>query len=180
MKRLILAILASVTSCCTSANAGVQLIQSPVASTVTTTAITGVGSFAVKVPGTFAGMTSPINMRYLSYIEIFADNPAMGDYIDTIVVSDDDGVVPTSLRSRFADYPTIINFSSDTGVGTVAGYYLSQNGDTRVSTFPQLGSSAREEPQAIPSGLYLKATIHNAGLLSKNYRVNVMWGRVLQ
>lgn len=180
MKKLILMVLASVASFCTPASGGVQLIQSPVGVSLTTTVLTGVGSFAVKVPGTFAGLTSPVNMRYLSYVEIFADNPAMGDYVDTIVVSDDDGVVPTPLRSRFAEYPTIINFSADTGVGTVAGYYLSQSGDTRVSTFPQLGSSAREEPQAIPSGMYLKATIHNASLLSKTYRVNVMWGRVLQ
>lgn len=180
MNKLILSILAAATLCCAHARAGTQLIQSPVGTTVTTTVLTGEGSFSVKVPGTFAGLTSPVNSRYLSYVDIFADTPAMGDYIDTIIVSDDDGVVPAAFRSRYPSYPTIIDFSADTGVGTVAGYYLSQNGETRIGTFPQLGSTGREEPQQLPSGLYLKATIHNAGLLSKIYRVNVMWGRVLQ
>lgn len=163
---------------CSAASAqDLKLVQSPVGVSVTTAAITGLGTFSVKVPGTFAGTTSITNMRYLSYVEIFADNPAMGDYVDSIKVSDDDGVIPAPLRSRFPEYPTIINFSADSGVGTIAGYYLSQNGETRIGTFPQLGTGAREEPQPIPSGLYLKATIHNSGLLSKTYRVNIMWGR---
>lgn len=162
----------------TLALAEMRLIQSPVGVTVTTAAITGIGSFSVKVPGTFSGTSSAVNTRYLSYVEIISDEIAMGDYIDGIVVSDDDGVIPVALRARFPEYPTIINFSSDTGVGTIAGYYLSQRGDTRISSFPQIGSNAREEPQPIPSGLYLKGVIKNAGLLSKAYRVNIVWGRV--
>lgn len=163
----------------------VRLIQSPVGLTVTTQALTGLGSLSVKVPGTFSGgivNPTPKSVRYLSYVEIFADNPAMGDYVDGIKIVDDDGVIPQPLRVKFPEYPTVINFSSDTDVGgsSFAGFYLSQNGETRIGTFPQLGSGNREEPQPIPSGLYLKATIHNAGLLSKSYRVNIMWGRIFQ
>lgn len=179
MKALLLLALAFVA--CTPASAQeMRLIQSPVAVTVTTAGGTGIGRFSVKVPGTFAGPTSTTNARFLSYIEIFADSPAMGDYVDSITLSDDDGVIPAPLRSRFRSYPVIMDFSADTGVGDVAGYYLSQNGETRIGTFPQLGQGAREEPQQIPSGLYLKATIHQSGLLSRNFRVNVMWGRVFQ
>lgn len=178
MKRLGLTLLA-LALCCTRADAGVQLIQSPVGIKVTTALLTGEGTFAIKVPGTFAGLTSPVNARFLSYVEILADNPAMGDYVDTIVVSDDDGVIPAILRARYPSYPTIIDFSADAGVGTIAGFYLSQSGQTRIGTFPQLGSTGHEEPQTLPSGLYLKATIHNAGLLNNDYRINVMWGRVM-
>ena len=146
------------------------LLLSPVAVTVTTTVLTGLGTFSLKIPGTFSGTSSQVNQRYLARVEVSADAVAVGDYIDNLSIRDDDGVIPAPLRSQFPDYPVVLDFGVDSGVGTIAGYYI-QGGSLTIA--PISG-----DPFPIPSGLYLKATIHNAGLLSKAYRFNVIWGRV--
>lgn len=147
---------------------------SPVCLPVTTAALTGLGTIAIKVPGTFSGLTDMTNSRYLKSVSIHANTIAAGDYVDGIILSDDDGVIPVPARAALPDYPTVYTFSTDTGVatGSKAGYYLDNNGEIDFTPFTG-------EPQQLPSGLYLKATINNAGLLSKTYRVNVVWGKTV-
>lgn len=149
------------------------IYQSPIGVSVTTNLVTGIGNVAVKVPGTFSGFppVDPAQARYLSYVEFSADTITVGDYVDAISIEDTDGVIPVPARGAFPSYPTIIDFSADSGATgvTIGGYYFDKNtGYVKISTFDGL-------PQLIPSGLYIKATIH--GGLDKVYRVNIVWGR---
>jgi hypothetical protein len=149
-----------------------MIVQAPVAITIVTNILTGIGSLSAKVPGTFAGFppSDPANGRFFSHAKFCADTPNVGDYVDDLSVEDTDGVVPVPARALFPRYPTIINFSSDTGVatGSKAGYYLDALGCASIGVL--VGGT-----QVIPSGLYLKATIH--GALGSTYRVNIVWGK---
>lgn len=149
-----------------------RTIISPVCAPVTTTILTGVGTLSLKVPGTFAGPADPTNVRYLKHIDIYSDTVGTGDFVDGLQLSDDDGVIPAPARAQFPDYPVIYNFSADTGVatGSKAGFYFDKAGEVHIDTLD--GTF-----QPVPSGLYLKATVNNAGLLSKTYRFNIIWGK---
>lgn len=153
--------------------AGMPVLRlSPACIPVTTALFTGLGTISIKVPGTFSGPMDNVNIRYLKQVDVYADTPADGDFVDGVQLSDDDGVIPVPARGAFPSYPVLLDFSTDTMIGTSskAGFYFDNAGETHIQTFD--GS-----PQPLPSGLYLKATINNAGLLSKTYRVNVVWGK---
>lgn len=149
-----------------------MLIQAPVAFAVTTNLLTGIGSISIKVPGTFSGFPpiDPTGARYFDHADIMSDSPGTNDYVDAISIEDTDGVIPVPARVAFAAYPTIVNFSSDTGVATSSksGYYFNPEGHVKIGTID--GTL-----QIIPSGLYIIATIH--GGLNKTYQINVVWGR---
>lgn len=149
------------------------MYQSPLAITVSTP-LGGVGTMSVRVPGNFTGFppVDATSARFLIYMDVLADNPANGDYVDGLQLTDDDGVIPPQVRAAFPAYPQIVNFSNDAGVsGGKGGYYLDGSGKVRIGTIDGM-------PQLIPSGLYLKANITAGGLnLGRVFRVNIVWGR---
>jgi hypothetical protein len=150
----------------------INIVQSPVCFSVSTSAITGDAEISVKVPGTFQGLGSLTNLRYLKRVDIESDVVTVGDYIDNIEITDADGVIPVPLRAQFPSYPQIFDFSVDESVatGSKSGYYFGADGKITIE-------SISGEAMPVPSGLYIKAKINNGGLLSRTYRINVIWGR---
>lgn len=148
-----------------------MIIQAPVGLAIIANIITGIASFSLQVPGTFSGYppTDSTQARFFDHLQICADAQNDSDYIDAIDIEDTDGVIPSPVRAAFPDYPVIVNFSTDSGVatGVKAGYYLT-NGCAVI------GALGQNFP-TIPSGLYLKATIH--GGIGQSYHMNLVWGR---
>lgn len=149
------------------------IVQSPAAIAVTAD-LTGVANIAILVPGTFSGYppADPANARYLKSVSFIADTIHLGDYVDSVTLEDTDGVIPAPARGAFPNYPVIVNFSTDTGIatGAKAGYYFDRSGNAMISVLTN-------DLVVLPSGLYLKATIH--GITLGVYRVNVVWGKYL-
>lgn len=152
-----------------------MLIQSPLCFTITTN-LSGIGNISVQIPGTFAGFppSDASACRYFKYIRIAASSPKDGTYVDNLTLEDTDGVIPAPYRAAFPSYPVILDFSTDSGAasGASAGYFFDSDGKAEIR-------SMSDQPTLLPSGLYLKATIHS-GLLSlgQTFRCNLVWGRM--
>lgn len=144
---------------------------------VATANINGVGTFSLKIPGTFAGFSSSnnVNGRYVRSLNLWTQDGTHGDRAHTVILRDDDGVIPAPARGAFANYP-VIQELGDTAVG--------ETGDVKRGVFLPpgevvvLGSVDPNYYVFVPSGLYMKATFESANLLpsGKKCYCNLIWG----
>ncbi|HEY9659865.1 MAG TPA: hypothetical protein V6C65_15520 [Allocoleopsis sp.] len=140
---------------------------------VTTGALSGTATLNIKVPGTYTGITQADTGRTILRSLIAFSNPAMGDRITSISVTDTDGAMVSNDRSFFPAYPILGVYGDPEVAAGNKVMFLAPSGPGWTDFVPASSSGI-----FIPAQMYINVSFQKASIVSDTVYVNLLWSKV--